>query len=392
MTDEEKRRIVIVGAGIGGLTAAIALRAAGFDVQVHERAAEIKPVGAGLTIQPNAMSALRRMGLGAAVERAGAPLRAGAVMRQDGSPLMSLPDALVAELLQALGVGIVGIHRATLHALLLDAVGRDNVHLGRPCLGFRQEGERVRVRFADGEIECAALIGADGIHSAVRAELHGASEPRYAGYTSFRGVTSDRCGLPEGFGGELWGRGQRFGGCCIDGQRFYWFCTLNAPAEQKYESPEQQKVALLARFAGFVPYVPALIESTPEGAILRTDISDRPPLSRWGRGSVTLLGDAAHAMTPNLGQGACQAIEDALVLAHELQHAPSIDSGLRAYEAARTARANAVVVTARRLGAIGQWQSPLACWFRDGLFARMPISATKRQLQDAWRLPYAWLA
>jgi 2-polyprenyl-6-methoxyphenol hydroxylase-like FAD-dependent oxidoreductase len=381
------QRVVIIGAGIGGLTAAIALRDAGFHVEVHERAEALRPVGAGLTIQPNAILALRALGLSEAVERAGAQLRAGAVMRADGTPLMKMPDRLVDELVRELGAGIIGIHRATLHEILLDALGREHVRLGHACLGFSQVGDVVRVRFGDAEIACDLLIGADGIHSAVRAALHGESEPEYAGYTSFRGVTADRCGLPESFGGELWGRGRRFGGCCIDGGRFYWFATVNAPADQQYESRAAQKADLLARFSSFGLQVPALIESTPEEAILRTDIRDRRPLSRWGRGAVTLLGDAAHAMTPNLGQGACQAIEDALALSRALTRTASPELGLRAYEAARTKRANAVVVTARRLGAVGQWQNPLACTLRDTLFSWLPASASKRQLLDAWRLP-----
>lgn len=381
-------RVVIVGAGIGGLTAAIALRARGFAVEVHERAAALQPVGAGLTIQPNAVLALRALGIGQAVEQVGALLRAGAVLRADGSPLMKMSDEMALEIQRTLGAGIVGIHRATLHEILLAQLGREHVHLARPCLGFVQDGQRVSVRFADGELACDALIGADGLHSAVRSALFGAREPDYAGYTSFRGVTPDRCGLPASFGGELWGRGQRFGGCAIDGERFYWFATLNAKAGETCADPEAQKRELAARFAGFAPFVPALIASTPASAILRTDIRDRPTSRRWGVGRVSLLGDAAHAMTPNLGQGACQAIEDALVLAQELAQAETIEAGLRAYEAARVARANAVVVTARRLGVIGQWQNPLACALRDTLFSWLPLSSTKRQLLDAWRLPY----
>lgn len=383
----DSKRVVIVGAGIGGLTAAIALRDAGFRVEVHERASALHAIGAGLTIQPNAVLALRELGLGDAVESAGAPIRAGAVMRADGRALMKMPDALVGEIERTLGAGIVGIHRATLHEVLLRRLGTEHVRLGHACLGFVQQGDTLSARFADGEIACDALIGADGLHSVVRAALHGEREPEYAGYTSFRGVTADRCGLPVSFGGEMWGRGQRFGGCAIDGGRFYWFATLNAPADAQYASKQAQKAELIARFGSFASFVPALIASTPEDAILRTDIRDRPPLARWGRGCVSLLGDAAHAMTPNLGQGACQAIEDALVLARALKRASSLEQGLRAYENARTKRANAVVVTARRLGAIGQWQNPFLCALRDTLFAWMPVGATKRQLLDAWQLP-----
>ncbi|HEX6244007.1 MAG TPA: FAD-dependent monooxygenase, partial [Polyangiales bacterium] len=227
---------------IGGLCAAIGLRRAGFEVRVYERAEVIQPLGAGLTLQPNALLALRRMGIGEAIEAEGAPLRAGAVLRWDGSPLMNVPEAAVAELVRELGAGILGIHRATLHAALLRELGGDVVQLGRAATGFSVMGERVRLHFEGAaDAVCDALIGADGLHSVVRGQLHGAGAPVYAGYTSFRGVTHDRCGLPADFGGELWGRGRRFGGCCIDGGRFYWFATLDAPQGERHASPVEQR-------------------------------------------------------------------------------------------------------------------------------------------------------
>jgi 2-polyprenyl-6-methoxyphenol hydroxylase-like FAD-dependent oxidoreductase len=394
----EHGRIIIVGAGIGGLTVAVALQRAGFHVAVYERAAALKPVGAGLTIQPNAVLALRRMGLGEEVERRGAPLRAGALLRSDGRPLTH--SEFGPELIARAGAGIVGIHRATLHEILLTALGNDALQLGRACTGYEQDKEGVRARFSDGSTQTGdVLIGADGIHSAVRAQLLNDGEPVYAGYTSWRGVTADRCGLPDDFGGEMWGRGQRFGGCCIDGGRFYWFAVADAPAGEREPDARTTKTRLLERFGGWGKRVPELLQSTPEDAIFRTDISDRRPSERWGEGRVTLLGDAAHAMTPNLGQGACQAIEDALVLSTELRRASApdvllargparFDAGLRAYESARRERANSVVVAARRLGAIAQWQNPLACAARDALFRLTPASVMKKQLLEAWRLPY----
>jgi 2-polyprenyl-6-methoxyphenol hydroxylase-like FAD-dependent oxidoreductase len=381
-------RIIVIGGGIGGLTAAIALRSAGFRVEVHERAAQLAAVGAGITIQPNALLALRRLGLGERVERAGVKLRMGALLRADGAPISHMPPALVERIEREVGAGIVGIHRATLHAILRDELGADALQLGRTCCGFTQRAGRVVAEFSDGsQREGDVLIGADGLHSALRAQLLGDAEPIYAGYTSWRGVTPDRCGLPDDFGGELWGRGQRFGGCCIDGGRFYWFAVANAPAGARDPDPEQTKQQLIARFRGWGSRVPALLQSTPASAILRTDISDRLPSSRWGEGRVSLLGDAAHPMTPNLGQGACQAIEDALVLREELARATSIEAGLRAYEARRMARANAVVLTARRLGAIGQWHNPIACALRDALFGLVPQALVARQLLDSWKLP-----
>jgi 2-polyprenyl-6-methoxyphenol hydroxylase-like FAD-dependent oxidoreductase len=379
------RSIAVVGAGIGGLAAALALRRAGFHVQVHERADVLSAAGAGLTLQPNGIAALRQLGL-ERVERAGAVLRVGGLLRWDGLPLSVLPRERGAALLERAGAPVVGIHRATLQDLLLDALGRDAVQLARDCTGYQSKGAGVRIHFADGsQTECDALVGADGLGSAVRSRLVGDGAPVYAGYTSWRGVAPDLCGLAPDFAAEMWGRGLRFGGCAIDAGRFYWFAVANAPAGEREPDGPQRKQGLLARFAGWGSRVPTLIASTPEDAILRTDISDRPPLARWGEGAVTLLGDAAHAMTPNLGQGACQALEDACVLGRELSRASSLEAGLRAYETARIPRANAVVVAARRLGAVAQWQHPAACALRDTLFRAMPLALLERQILDGWR-------
>ncbi len=382
-----RRRVAVIGAGLGGLAAALSLRHAGCDVEVHERAAVLSAVGAGLTLQPNAIAALRELGLGERVERAGAVLRVGGLLRRDGRPLSVLPRERGAALLQEAGAPVIGIHRAALQDLWLDALGPGAVRLGRTCTGYETRGGAVRVRFADAsEVACDALIGADGLGSAVRARLAGDAAPVYAGYTSWRGVAPDRCGLEPDFAAELWGRGERFGGCAIDATRFYWFAVANAPAGAREPDARRRKEQLLARFAGWGSRAPALIASTPEDAILRTDISDRPPLARWGEGPVTLLGDAAHPMTPNLGQGACQALEDACVLGRELARASSIEAGLRAYEAARIARANGVVVAARRLGAIAQWQHPVACAARDALVRAMPLALLQRQILESWKL------
>ena len=380
------RGVAVIGAGIGGLAAAIALRRAGYRVEVHERADVLSAVGAGLTLQPNGIVALRQLGLGERIVRAGAALRVGGLLRWDGRPLAVLPRERAEALLEHAGAPVVGIHRATLQDVLLDALGRDLVQLGRDCTGYESKDGSVRVHFADGsDVECEALVGADGLGSAVRARLVGDGPPLYAGYTSWRGVTSDLCGLEPDFAVEMWGRGQRFGGCAIDAGRFYWFAVANAPAGEREPDARQRKRGLLARFAGWGSRVPALIASTPEDAILRTDIADRPPLARWGEGAVTLLGDAAHAMTPNLGQGACQALEDACVLGRELSRASSLDEGLRGYETTRRARASAVVVAARRLGAVAQWQHPLACELRDALFRAMPRALLERQILASWK-------
>jgi 2-polyprenyl-6-methoxyphenol hydroxylase-like FAD-dependent oxidoreductase len=176
------------------------------------------------------------------------------------------------------------------------------------------------------------------------------------------------------------GRGARFGMAPILGGRAYWYATQNMP-EGAPAPAVGHKQHLLGLFRGWHAPVEALIAATDEAAILHHDIHDLPPLERWGMGRVTLLGDAAHAMTPNLGQGACQALEDAVVLARHLRGVANMPAALRAYETERIARTAPIVRQARMVGAVGQWSNPLACGLRDQLMKRVLAHMQKGQLQ-----------
>jgi 2-polyprenyl-6-methoxyphenol hydroxylase-like FAD-dependent oxidoreductase len=252
-----------------------------------------------------------------------------------------------------------------LQAVLRDALGPDALHLGAACTGFTQDDSGVTAQFADGRTARGdLLIGADGLHSVVRAQLHGGQPPTYVGYTAWRAVIPfDHARLTPG---ESSGYGPRFGQVPISGGRVYWFATQNTPAGQR--SPDGEQAALRRIFANWHAPIPDLIRATPEALILRNDIYDRPPLRAWGQGRVTLLGDAAHPMTPNLGQGGCQALEDAVVLAACLCAAPAVPAALRAYEARRIPRTSAIVRQSRQAGQIGQWANPLAVRVREWLF------------------------
>jgi 2-polyprenyl-6-methoxyphenol hydroxylase-like FAD-dependent oxidoreductase len=280
------------------------------------------------------------------------------------------------------GAAHIAVHRADLQSVFLDALGADAVQLGARCIGFEQDSDEVRVRFSDGrEARGAALIGADGIHSAIRAQLHGAREPRYVGYTAWRGVTPFAHPLlPVGVGIETWGRGQRFGITHISGGRVYWFATRNT-AEGESDAAGGRQAELLDRFHGWHAPIEAVIAATEGEAILRNDIYDRPTLKHWGEGRVTLLGDAAHPMTPNLGQGACQAIEDAVVLARCIQEGPSMPEALRAYEARRIPRTTAVARQSRLTGWNGQRERRVECWLRDTLTKHMPPVVQRKQIE-----------
>ena len=362
------RKALIIGGGIGGLATAIALTQIGFTVEVFERVTLLREVGAGLSLWANAIKALDYLGLASAVRALALPEAAGGIRTPSGDLLMQTAnDQLAAQF----GELSVMVHRAELHDQLRQAFGQE-IHLGMECVAITEEGTGVRVRFRNGEEAFGDLvIGADGLHSAVRAALHGPQPPRYAGYTAWRGVTPFEINRLQI--GETWGQGARFGQIPMQGNRVYWFATQNAPAGQ--HRPDGEKAELLRLFGNWHNPIRALIEATPDAAILRNDLYDRPPLKRWGRGRITLLGDAAHPMTPNLGQGACQALEDAVVLAKQVQSTADLPTALRAYEAARIPRTTMIVNQSRQVGQVGQWANPVAVagrnWLVKYLLARV---------------------
>ena len=375
----DPRTAIIVGGGIAGLTTAIALRRLGMRVAVYERTPEIREVGAGLPLWGNAMQALQRLGLARAVQGAGMAGLGGTIQTWDGRPLATVSAA---DLEAALGAANVGIHRADLQRVLVEAVGPDALRLGAACVGCSQDEKSVMVRFADGRIDRAdMLIAADGIYSVVRTQLFDKHKPRYAGYTAWRGVaTLDEPALPADTAFESWGRGQRFGMVRIGGRRVYWFATHNAP-EGRADAADGRQAELLRLFGGWHAPIPALLRATDPAAILRNDIIDREPLPRWSNGRVTLVGDAAHPMTPNLGQGACQAIEDAVALADCLAQRDDTAAALLCYELHRSQRANLIVRQSWRIGRVAQWQNPALCAVRDAAVRALGPGAQLRQLR-----------
>lgn len=359
-------KVLIVGGGIGGLTAAIALKRQGFSPFVFERAPEVREVGAGITLWTNAVKVLRTLGVGAAVEAKAVPLTRSELRDWRGRLLQGTDLGPVSE---RLGAPTVGIHRADLQQTLAGFVGPDRLMLGAECVGFSEDEGGVTVRFADGREERGdVLIGADGLRSAVRKQLLGDGPPRYSGYTAWRGVgLIDRPEVPLRTTMLAMGRGSQFGYLPIGGGRTYWFATANLPAGQT-DPPGRTKADLLDRFRDWYAPVPAVIEATDEHAIMRNDIVDREPARTWGRGRVTLLGDAAHPTTPNLGQGGCMAIEDALVVARCLKDHADPVVALRAYETRRFDRTAEITNTSWKLGKVFALEGRLSCWLRDRLF------------------------
>jgi 2-polyprenyl-6-methoxyphenol hydroxylase-like FAD-dependent oxidoreductase len=388
--------VQVIGGGIGGLALAAALGRVGLPCQVHERAPALGEVGAGLALWPNAMRALDALGLGDRVRERCVPLRRALLASYRGRVLQRLA-------LDALGpAGAAGTyvsHRAELHALLAAAVPPGTVTTGRECTGVYLRTAAGIAHFADGSrVAAAVIVGADGIHSVVREELWPGTTLRYSGQTCYRGVARLPAGYPAGVDPheivEVHGPGQRCGVCPIDGERVYWWAALNAPAGVVEETAARGDV-LQRSFAGWPFGLPALVAATPPAEILRNDLVDRAPLAAWSRGPATLLGDAAHPMLPNLGQGACTALEDAVVLARCLAAAPG-DAGaaVAAYEAERRPRTRWLVRDAWRMGGPVRWSHPVAVRLRElalrGLPGALARSALTRQLgYDAGSLPAA---
>jgi 2-polyprenyl-6-methoxyphenol hydroxylase-like FAD-dependent oxidoreductase len=371
-------KVLVVGAGIGGLVLARALELAGIECEVFERARAFAPVGAGILVQAGAMLALRRLGLDGAVQAAGCEVTLGQGIAASGKTLQATPMDFLGE---AVGARVIAIHRARLHEIFHGALERTKVSLGKQCAGFEDDGQSVSVRFDDGARERGdLLVGADGLHSAVRPGVVGETPLRYAGYTSWRGIAPRISDVADGRVAEIWGRGLRFGYAAVSASEIYWFAVANAPEGGR---DEDARAVVLEKFRDFCAPAPALVEATPKERVFRTDIHDRAPVATWSRGRVTLIGDAAHPTTPNLGQGGCMAIEDAVTLAHYLAKEPTHERAFAAYEAKRVARTSRIVEASRSFGKIAQLDGALSSALRNFAMRLTPASVVRKQLLES---------
>jgi 2-polyprenyl-6-methoxyphenol hydroxylase-like FAD-dependent oxidoreductase len=369
---QSARSVLVVGAGIAGLALAGALRARGLDVTIVEREPSLAPLGAGLMLGANAVAVARALG----VELSGRALPVRSARITDAGGRLLQETAFEAG---ARDLATYVLHRSALHEALLERAGAPAVRCGASVARLVETDAGVDVRFADGgEARFDLVIGADGIGSATRAQALGAEAPAvvYAGYTCWRFVCADP-GV-EGLQ-EMWGRGRRVGFAPLGDGRLYVFLVANAPARAPAPSwPD----GLRALFEGFASPVPAIFDAADASApLLHHDLEDlaRPV---WGRGRVWLAGDAAHAMLPNLGQGAAMALEDALAIAHVLGAAgatPIAEAHARLVTL-RHARVARLWRQSRQLGAMAQWSHPISCWLRDALSRAMPAALARRSL------------
>lgn len=365
---------LVIGGGIGGLSAAIALRRVGITPLVFEQAEALQEIGAGLTLWSNAVKVLTHLGLDDALSWITSPLEEAQTRSVDGK-VQNRVD--LSKLAEAVGYQSVGIHRGELLEILLDKIPHAVIRTGARFEHFRERKDGVTACFSDGARETGdVLIGADGIFSSVRDQLFLDSRPKYAGYVCWRGVT--QFGAPPGWPANASvrssGRGKHFGLVQLSPNRFFWYATRN----QSRDEPEGggRKATLLRHFGDWHEPIPAVLEATPETEMLRHGVYEMSPLRAWGRGRVTMLGDAAHPMRPSLGMGACQAMEDALVLADDLRRHEAIPA-LREYERRRRRRATLTVRFSDFLARTEQLENPVLRALRDGGTRLTPDSVTR---------------
>ncbi|ARU60856.1 hypothetical protein CBW65_06915 [Tumebacillus avium] len=373
---------LIAGGGISGLSAAIALQKCGLPVTLFESYPESKPAGAGIILAPNALEALHRLDPSLKVRA----LELGLACTE--MRILSDKGAVLSRVHFGKAAPSVTLTRVDLYRLLMEALPQETLQFGKKAVAVKQKntGEPhnpVLVLEDGSERDAEAVLACDGIHSALRQQF--APAPlRYAGYTCWRGIAD--LDIKQAYCTETWGSQGRFGVVPLPHGRVYWYALVNAaPGDPQVSAMDTAD--LLRHFARFHDPIPQILQQAQHHPFLHQDIADKKPLASFAHGRVAFLGDAAHAMTPNLGQGACQALEDAAVLADCLGEASSPESAFLRYDQLRRSRAHQVVATSSRMGKIAQLEHPLLCKLRNLAMRCAPASLSNRQLQWLYRMP-----
>ncbi|MEB6679520.1 FAD-dependent urate hydroxylase HpxO [Acinetobacter lwoffii] len=341
--------IAIIGAGMGGLTTGIALKKFGHRVTIYEQAEQILPVGAAISLWSNGVKCLNYLGLTEQVAKLGGQMNDLAYI--DGLNGEVMTQFSLAPLIEEVGQRPYPVSRAELQNMLMDAFGRQDIQLGKRMVSIEDKGQHVEIGFQDGStVSAALLIGADGTHSMTRQYVLGKQvERRYAGYVNWNGLVEISEDLAPA---QQWttfvGEGKRASLMPVAEHRFYFF--FDVPLSAGLENQRSEYKPLLKQyFSGWCPQVQRLIDSIDEQKTNRVEIHDIEPFTQFYKGRVVILGDAAHSTTPDIGQGGCQAMEDAVYLARVLQiNTLGLEDALKRYQNKRNERANELLLRARK--------------------------------------------
>ena len=343
-----KLKAIIVGAGIGGLTTAIAMQQAGYEVEIYDKTRELRPAGAGISLWSNGVKVLNRLGLGDRLAAIGGTMNRMEYRSDQDEPLS---DIDLRPLINMVGQRPYPVSRTELQGLLLEAAGPEHLQLQMRCVDVEATANHVTAVFENGHRATGdVLVGADGIHSVVRRYVLGHDiKPRYADYVNWNGIVDAQPGLCEADNWVIYvGQGRRASMMPIGGDRFYFFFGSPMPKGTIVE-PGDRQAELATTFAGWPQSVQALIQALDPLKTNRLEIHDIDPPARLARGRAVLLGDSGHATTPTLGQGGCQAVEDAEVLTRYLITTNiSVADALQRYEAERKDRTASLVLKARK--------------------------------------------
>ncbi|UII55375.1 FAD-dependent oxidoreductase [Cytobacillus spongiae] len=376
-----EKQIAIVGGGIGGLSAALALRKRGIDATVFEKAPTLHTTGAGIVLGANAMKAFEYLGVSEDIKQYVFSTNTCRITSESGKDIMNLHFETSSTPCYTF------IHRYDLIRILGEALPPGMVQYDKKLVDFHQDLDGVELVFQDGSVhKTDFVIASDGIHSAIRKKLLPYKELRFAGYTCWRGIIEQ---VPEYIPmefSETWGPRGRFGIVPLSDNRIYWYALKNSQLNEAHMKAWKTK-DLVYNFFHYHDPIPQIIEKTADENVICHHIYDLDPLFQYCFGNILLLGDSAHATTPNLGQGACQAVEDALYLAICLQNETTIQSAFMKYETKRLHRTRKVVQDSWLAGKVAQIDIPFVCKVRNQVLRMTPSTIHKNRFDQLYQLP-----
>ncbi|MBX2878153.1 MAG: FAD-dependent monooxygenase [Saprospiraceae bacterium] len=376
-------KTIIIGGGIAGLTTAIALEQQGIDTHVYEAQSSLGVAGAGIWMATNAMQVFERLGLADDIKQRGMPLDKIEIADYRLKTIQATSQLLFVE---AYGFSVTSILRSRLRDTLVEHYGKP-VHTAKRLDRVLDNGQSVKAFFTDGShVSGEILIGADGIHSAVRQELFPKSQIRYSGQTCWRGIADIALEAPyERACVETWGKKYRFGLSVISDKEVYWFAVAKAPRGEK-DDRSFIKEKLQSMYAEFSEPIPSILSATPSHRIIRNDITDLLPIRDWHKGRICLIGDAAHATTPNMGQGGGQAVEDAWFLSRVLGEEKDYRLAFQQFQKKRQKKVTQVVKTSWQIGKVAHLS--FGQGLRNFLLRNTPKSIAEKRMLDLYSIDY----